>query len=101
MRRERIRIGTVALFRLVICWVVLSSSAASVYIFGADVWYIRGVSGAVGVLAAILGAGVAAWFCLRSRSPKLLIAGLLSVLPLGFWVWVVYEITQGRRPFAE
>jgi hypothetical protein len=45
-------------------------------------------------MSALIGSGVAGWFSIRARNRRLLIAALLSILPLAFWCWVIYQVVH-------
>jgi len=83
-------------FRVAAGCVAVSFLSAVVYLLGRQSPDLRGVTGGVGVMASLVGSGVAVWFALRSRERKLIAMALLSVLPLGFWCWIFYTMVYGN-----
>jgi hypothetical protein len=81
--------------RFAIGCIVVSVLAALAFLVGGHVASVRGPAGGVGIMAALLGSGVALWFSLRVRNRGLVVATAFSVLPLAFWCWVIYEIVHG------
>jgi hypothetical protein len=56
---------------------------------------IRGAAGGVGIMASLIGSGVAVWFALRAKDRRLVATAVFSLLPLAFWTWAIYEIVHG------
>jgi hypothetical protein len=52
-------------------------------------------SGGLGCMAALFGSVIAFWSAIRVRDRRLLWLALLSVLPLAFWSWLLYNIVHG------
>ena len=80
--------------RLAAWCILLSTLAALTFLAGGHTPSVRGPSGGVGFMAALIGSGVAWWFSLRARDPRLVVAALLSLLPLAFWCWQIYEVVH-------
>jgi len=81
-------------FRLAVGCILLSALAALAFLIGGHSPSVRGASGGIGFMAALVGSGVGAWFSFRARDPRLVVAALLSLLPLAFWCWVIYEVVR-------
>jgi hypothetical protein len=81
--------------RLVVWCIALSAMAAVAFLVGGHTPSVHGPSGGVGFMAALIGSGVAFWFSLRARDARLIVAALLSLFPLAFWCWQIYEIVHG------
>jgi hypothetical protein len=81
--------------RLAVGCIVVSVLAALAFLVGGHVASVRGPAGGVGIMAALFGSGVALWFAVRARNRRLVVAAVISVLPLAFWCWVIYEIVHG------
>lgn len=79
------------ILRLALGSIGVSVFAALAFLIGGHVASVRGPAGGVGIMAALVGSGVALWFSIRSRNTRLTAAAVLSVLPLAFWCWVLYE----------
>jgi predicted aconitase with swiveling domain len=75
--------------------IVVSAVAAVGFLIWGHIPSVRGSAGGVGIMAALFGTGVASWFSIRTRDRSLRIAAVLSLLPLAFWCWVVYEVVNG------
>ena len=54
----------------------------------------RGPAAAFGIMSSLFASAVAGWFAFRARDRRLVAAALISVLPLAFWVWVVYDVVH-------
>ncbi len=78
--------------RLVVICIVLSTVAALIFSFAGQIHSVRGLSGSVGFMTALVGSGVAFWFSARSGDARLISAALLSGLPLAFWCWKIYLV---------
>jgi len=83
------------LLRFTLCCLAINALATPAFILGSHVSSIRGPSFSVGIMAALIGVGVAGWFSIRARDWRLVVTALLSLLPLAFWSWVVYGIMHG------
>jgi hypothetical protein len=60
-------------------WLIaLSAVAALVFLVGGHAASVRGPSGAVGFMAALVGSGVSGWFSFRARDRRLGVAALFS-----------------------
>jgi hypothetical protein len=79
------------MLRFAVGRIVVSALAALAFLLGRQYAVVRGTSGGLGIPAALIGGGVAAWFSIRARNRSLLIAALLSILPLACWGWMIYE----------
>ncbi len=90
MTRQNINPYVVLLFA--VGCIVVSVIAALAFLLGRQYSEVRGVAGAMGLTAALMGSGVAVWFSIRARNRRLLIAALLSILPLAIWGWQIYEV---------
>ena len=55
---------------------------------------LRGAAGGFGVMSSLIGSSVAGWFAIRARDQRLIMAAIVSALPLAFWVWVIYDIAH-------
>ena len=76
--------------------IMVSALAAISFLIWRHVPSVRWPAGGVGIMAALFGSGVPLWFTIRTREPSLLVATLLSLLPLAFWCGaVVYEVVCG------
>jgi len=82
------------ILRVVIWCIALSSLAALAWLFFGHVEDVRGAAGGIGGMTAITGSGVAIWFSIRSRDKRFVVAALLSVLPLAFWCWTIYQVVH-------
>jgi hypothetical protein len=82
-------------FRFAAGCVAVSFLSAVVYLLFRQISDVRGVTGGVGIMASLIGSGVAFWFALRGRQRDLIAMALLSVLPLGFWCWIIYKVLYG------
>jgi hypothetical protein len=82
-------------FRFAAGCVVVGFLSAVVYLLFRQNSDVRGATGGVGFMASLVGSGVAFWFALRGRERKLIVIALLSVLPLGFWCWIIYSVLHG------
>ena len=69
------------------CIAVSFVAAAAFVLFGS----LHGPAGGLGIMSSLIGSSVAGWFAFRARDRRLIAAALVSVLPLAFWVWVVYD----------
>ena len=80
------------ILRFAVVCIVVSSVAVMAFIpFRHGTYIIRGPAGGVGIMSALIGGTVAGWFAIRTRDRKLTTAALLSLLPLAFWAWVIYD----------
>ncbi|MBI5388550.1 MAG: hypothetical protein HZA90_28120 [Verrucomicrobia bacterium] len=79
-------------FRFAVGCLVVSLVAAVTFLLGRHISSIRGPSGGVGIMATLIGSGVAVWFSIRARSRRLFIAASFSLVLLAFWCWVIHEI---------
>lgn len=70
--------------------VVSCISAVAFILFRHTDW--RGPAAGFGIMSSLFASAVAGWFAFRARDPRLIAAALISVLPLAFWVWVVYHV---------
>jgi hypothetical protein len=82
--------------RLAAGCIVVSSLAALIFLFFGHVANVRAASGGVGIIAAFFGTGITLWFSWRARNRRIVLAALISLLPLVFWCWVIYQIVHGR-----
>ncbi len=73
----------------------LSAVAALAFWAGCHTPLLSGPSAGVGVMAALIGSGVSLWFSFRARDAVLAAAGLVSLFPLAFWCWQIYEVVHG------
>ena len=80
--------------RFAVGCIVVSTLAALAFLFGRQYACVRGASVGMGPMSALIGSGVAGWFSIRARNRRLLIAALLSILPLAFWCWVIYQVVH-------
>jgi hypothetical protein len=85
----------VDIFRFAVGCVAVSFLSAVLFLLFRQISDVRGVAGGVGVMASLVGSGVAFWFGLRGRERKLIAMALLSILPLGFWCWITYKALYG------
>ncbi len=46
-------------------------------------------------MAALIGTAVAFWFSFRARDARLAAAAFVSLFPLAFWCWQIYEVVHG------
>jgi hypothetical protein len=74
--------------------VVVSIVSAVAFALAGDIGSVRGPAGGVGIMASLTGSGVAVWFALRARDRRLAATAALSLLPLAFWSWAIYEIVS-------
>jgi len=86
----------VDVFRFTAGCITVSFLSAVVYLFFGQISDVRGAVGSIGGMTSLVGSGVAFWFALRSRERKLTAIALLSVLPFGFWCWVIYRVLYGN-----
>ncbi len=86
--------STEAILKLAVACVLVSALAGLAFLMGSQVHSVRGTSGAIGIMTGLTGSGVAAWFTVRARSPRLLLATVCSILPLGFWCWQIYRVVH-------
>lgn len=70
--------------------VATSVVAAIVFWFGRHESSVRGVSGSLGTVAAVLNLGASLWSALRVRQWALAGMVVLSFPPAAIWVWVFY-----------
>jgi len=77
--------------RLSVILIGVSSLAALTWLIGSQYDAVRGITGSLGSMSAIIATGVAAWFAMRSRQRTLAITALLSLAPLVFWIWIFYR----------
>jgi F0F1-type ATP synthase assembly protein I len=80
--------------RFAIGCVVVSIVSAVAFTLARHTGSVRGPAGGVGIMASLIGSGVAVWFALRARDRRLAATAVFSVLPLSFWSWVIYEIVH-------
>jgi len=80
-----------SVFKIVLGHVLASMTAGLIYLLFRSVADVRGICGAIGFLSALSGSGVAFWFSLRMRDRACFCAAVLSIVPLVFWIWVIYE----------
>ena len=64
--------------------IALSAVAALTFLVGNHTPSVRGASGGVGIMAALIRLSVACWFSLRARDARLRVAALASLPPSGF-----------------
>ena len=88
-------INTDGVLRFAVGCLTASALAALTYLVGGHIGSVRGPSGGVGIMAALIGSGVAVWFSIRARDRRLVLAASVSVLLLAFWCWVIYEVVHG------
>ena len=50
----------------------------------------------IGATCSLFSAGFAGWFSIRRRDLGSVILAAGSLLPLAFWVWVIYERVYGQ-----
>lgn len=55
---------------------------------------VRGPAVAFGLMASLIGSGVAVWFAIRAKDRRLAATAVFSLLLLAFWSWVIYEIVR-------
>jgi len=82
-------------FRFAVGCVTVSFLSAVVHLLFRQISDMRGVTAGIGIMASLVGSGVAFWFALRSRERKLTAMALVSALPLGFWCWIIYKVLCG------
>ncbi len=90
--QNRQALSATRILRFALLCTLLSTLAALVFYFGAEIRSIRGAFGALGFHAGLIGTGVALWFSARSGDSRLIAAAVLSLLPLGFWAWQIYRV---------
>ncbi len=93
MARQTIKPGGV--FRFALGCIVASTLAAISFWLGHDLPSVRGPSGGVGIMASLIGSGVAFWFSARGQERGLFPVAIYSLLPLAFWSWAVYRVVHG------
>jgi hypothetical protein len=71
--------------------VIVSILTAISFVLWGYIPDIRGPSAGVGVMAALIGSGVALWFSARGRDSRLFMLAVLSLFSLAFWCWAIYE----------
>lgn len=82
------------IFRFALGCVAVSIVAAVAFVLAGHVGSVRGPAGGVGIMASLIGSGVAFWFALRARDGRLAMTAAFSLLPLAFWSWAIYEIVH-------
>jgi uncharacterized membrane protein len=80
-----------SVFKIVLGHVLVSMTAGVIYLLFRSAADVRGICGAIGFLSALSGSGVAFWFSLRMRAWFCFGAAVVSVVPLVFWIWLIYE----------
>ncbi len=82
------------ILRFSVWCVAVSCVAAALFLIFHQSGSVRGPSAGIGIMAAFIGSGVAAYFALRARDGRLIAAALASALPLAFWSWVLYDLVH-------
>jgi len=82
--------------KVTLCLVLVSVVAAILYIPLQRVEGLRGILGAIGLMCSLLSSGIAAWFSIRMRDRRCMLVALVSLLPLAFWAWLLYERVYGQ-----
>ena len=86
-------ISTEKIFRFAVTLLVVSFvSAVAFILFRHTDW--RGPAAGFGIMSSLCASAVAGWFAFRARDRRLVAAALVSVLPLAFWVWVIYDVVH-------
>jgi hypothetical protein len=93
MKRQTIKQGGVTRFAFG-CLLVSTLTAVSFWL-SRDHPSVRGASGGIGIMASLIGSGVAFWFLVRGGERGLLPLALCSLAPLAFWFWAVYKVVHG------
>jgi hypothetical protein len=71
--------------------VLIGAVAGILFILLQRVDALQSVLAGVGFTSSLLGSGIAAWFSIRMRDRRCALVAVGSLLPLGFWAWVIYE----------
>jgi hypothetical protein len=95
MKPQPVRLDGVLRFALV-CYAVSFLAAIAFVSLGGRYSFVREPSAGVGIMAALVGSGVALWAAIRARDRKLYIVTLVSLLPLAFWSVMLYVISHAR-----
>jgi hypothetical protein len=82
-------------FRFAAGCIVIGFLLAVVYLLFRQISGVRGVAAGFGIMASLFGSGASIWFALRGRERKMMAVALLSLLPFGFWCWVIYRVVYG------
>ena len=85
-----------SVFKIVLGHVLVSMMAGLIYVLFQGVEELRALCGAIGFLSALSGTGIALWFGFRMRAWLCFTAAALSLLPLAFWSWAIYERLHQR-----
>ena len=86
-------ISTEKILRFAVTLLIVSCvSAVAFILFRHTDW--RGPAAGLGIMSSLFTSAVAGWFAIRARDRRLVAAALVSVLPLAFWVWVVYDVVH-------
>ena len=88
-------INSDGVLRFAVGCLIVSALAALTLLLGSHIPSVRGPSGGLGIMAALIGSGVALWFSIRARDRRLVIAASFSVVLLAFWCWVIYRVVHG------
>jgi hypothetical protein len=78
-------------FRLVL----IGTAATILFIVLQRVDALRGILAALGFTCSLLGSGIAGWFSVRMRDRRCALVAASSLLPLAFWLWMIYEGMYG------
>ena len=87
-------ISTEKILRFTVTLLVVSSVSAVAFILFRHTGSLRGPAGGLGIISSLVGSAVAGWFAIRTRDRRLVAAALVSILPLAFWVWVIYDVVH-------
>jgi hypothetical protein len=79
-------------FRFAAGFLAVGILTAVTYLLFSQMPDVRGIAAGFGIMASLFGSGVSIWFALRGGERKMIAMALLSVLPLGFWCWVIYRV---------
>ena len=85
-----------ALLYVSIGFVVISSLSAAILLVLLAMSSTNVVLAAIGLVSGVVGSGVSIWFTSRIRRVAFVVVAVWSLLPLAFWLWIYFEIFNGR-----
>ena len=81
--------------------IVGSVAAAIVHFPFQSSVYIRGPFGALGLICAWFATGTALWAVVRMQDRRFWRVLVISLVPLAYWTWQLYEAVHGRYVTGE